>query len=89
MKTINTITKHPPNSPYVLYILNFDFSKLIVTAVTVVCHVISASGRLVDVDILELSESPCSGVGICCTGQHGTGAADGDGIKPETHTGTD
>ena len=28
---------------------------------TVACHVIPASGRLVDVDILELSESPWPG----------------------------
>ena len=35
---------------------------------TVACHVIPASGRLVDVDILEFSESPCSGVDIFCTG---------------------
>ena len=34
---------------------------------TVAGHVIPVSGRLVDVDILELSESPCFGVGICCT----------------------
>ena len=34
---------------------------------TVVCHVITASGRLVDVDVLELSESLCSGIGIFCT----------------------
>ena len=27
-------------------------------AVTVACHVIPASGRLVDVDVPELSESP-------------------------------
>ena len=33
---------------------------------TVACHVILASGRLVDVDILELSESPCSGADIFC-----------------------
>ena len=36
-------------------------------AVTMSCPVIPASGRLVDVDILELSESPCSGVDIFCT----------------------
>ena len=36
-------------------------------AVTVACHVIPASGRLVDGDILELSVSPCYSVGICCT----------------------
>ena len=29
--------------------------------------VMQASGSLVDVDILELSESPCSGVDIFCT----------------------
>ena len=34
---------------------------------TVACHVSPASGRLVDVDIQELSESPCSGVDIFCT----------------------
>ena len=37
---------------------NFFYSTIseIELAVTVVCHVIPASGRLVDVDILELSE---------------------------------
>ena len=30
-----------------------------ILAVTVTCHVIPASGRLGDVDIPELSESPC------------------------------
>ena len=30
------------------------------------CHVIPASWRLVNVDILELTESPCSGVDIFC-----------------------
>ena len=30
-------------------------------------HVIPTSGRLFDGDILEMSESPCFGVGICCT----------------------
>ena len=30
-------------------------------------RVIPVSERLVDVDILELSESPCSSVGICST----------------------
>ena len=34
---------------------------------TVACHVIPESGRLVDVDILELSESSCSDVDIFCT----------------------
>ena len=33
-------------------------------AVTVTFHVIPVSGRLVDVDILELSESSCSAVDI-------------------------
>ena len=33
-------------------------------AVTVACHVIPASGRLVDVDIPELSESPWPGLDI-------------------------
>ena len=33
-------------------------------AVTVACHVILASGRLVDVDIPELSESPWPGSDI-------------------------
>ena len=33
-------------------------------AVTVACHVIPASGRLVDVDIPELSESPWPGSDI-------------------------
>ena len=32
--------------------------------VTVACHVIPASGRLVDVDIPELSESPWPGLDI-------------------------
>ena len=33
-------------------------------AVTMACHVIPASGRLVDVDIPELSESPWPGSNI-------------------------
>ena len=33
-------------------------------AVTLACHVIPASGRLVDVDIPELSESPWPGFDI-------------------------
>ena len=36
-------------------------------AVTVACHVIPASGRLVDVDIPELSESPWPGINIFYT----------------------
>ena len=60
-----------------------------VSALSVACHVIPASGRLVDMDIVELSESPCSGVGICCTTQHEARAADGEGIRPEPDTGTD
>ena len=32
---------------------------------TVACHVIPVSGRLVDVDILELSKFQWPGVGIC------------------------
>ena len=40
---------------------------IVASAVIVPCHVIPGSGRLVDVDILELSESPGPGVGICCT----------------------
>ena len=36
-------------------------------AVTVECHIIPASGRLVDVDILELSECPWPGDDIFCT----------------------
>ena len=55
-------------------------------AVTVACHVIPASGRLVDVDIPELSESPWPGFDIFLN-QHGTGAADSEGIRPETDTG--
>ena len=35
-----------------------------INAVTVACHVIPASGRLVDVDIPELSESPWPGSDI-------------------------
>ena len=34
---------------------------------TVACHVIPASGRLVDVDIPELSESPWPGIDILCS----------------------
>ena len=37
------------------------------SAVTVACHVIPASGRLVDVDIPELSESPWPGLDIFWT----------------------
>ena len=33
---------------------------------TVACHVIPASGRLVDVDIPKLSESPWPGIDIFC-----------------------
>ena len=47
---------------------------MVTTAVTVACHIrVPGSGRVVDVDILELSESACSGVR---TGA----AADGEGI---------
>ena len=53
---------------------------------TVACHVIPASGRLVNVDIPELSESPWPGIDIFLY-QHGTGAADSEGIRPETDTG--
>ena len=42
-------------------------AKATYIAVTVACHVIPVSGRPVDVDILELSESPCSGVDIFYT----------------------
>ena len=38
--------------------------SLLYCAVTVACHVIPASGRLVDVDIPELSESPWPGLDI-------------------------
>ena len=41
---------------------------------------IPASGRLVEVDILELSWSPFPH-------QHGTGAVDSEGIGPKTDTG--
>ena len=34
---------------------------------TVVCHVIPAFRRLVDVDILEPSDSPCFGADFFCT----------------------
>ena len=40
-----------------------------------------ASGGLGEVDILELSESPGH-----LPHQHGTGAADGEGFRPETET---
>ena len=39
-------------------------SHQLTVAVTVACHVIPASGRLVDVDIPELSESPWPGLDI-------------------------
>ena len=59
-------------------------------AVTVACHVIPASGRLVDVDIPELSESPWPGSWFGhFLNQHGTGAADSEGIRPESDTGSD
>ena len=47
--------------------LNLHLYIHLYRAVTVACHVIPVSGRLVDGDNLELSESPCSGVDICCT----------------------
>ena len=50
-------------------------------AVAVACHVIPASGRLVAVDILELFESPCSGVGICYIIM---GQMVNEGIRPDT-----
>ena len=56
-------------------------------AVTVACHVIPVSGRLVDGDILELSESPCSSIDFFCTSMHGSGAEDSEGNRPETDTG--
>ena len=46
----------------------------------------AASGILVDVDIPELSGSPWPGVDHFLY-QHGTGVADGGGIRPETDTG--
>ena len=48
--------------------------------------VMHASGSLVDVDIPNLSQFLCPGVGIF-PHQHGTGATDGEGIRPETDTG--
>ena len=45
------VAKHPP-------------SKQLIAAVTVACPVIPASGRLVDVYIPELSESPWPGSDI-------------------------
>ena len=51
---------------------------------TVACHVIPASGRLVDVDIPELSESPWPGFDL---NQHGTWASDSEDIRPETALG--
>ena len=55
-------------------------------AVNVVGHVIPAFGRLIDMNILELSESPWPSVGIFHTST-GTGTMDGEGIRPETDTG--
>ena len=43
--------------------------------------VIQASGSLVESDILEMLRFPCSGVGICHPKY-------GDGIRPETDTGS-
>ena len=48
----------------VIYNIYEHLSKLTKGAVTVACHVIPASGRLVDVDIPELSESPWPGLDI-------------------------
>ena len=56
------------------------------TYVTAVCHVIPASERLFDVEILKLSKVSM----FWCWNllhQHGTGAADGEGIRPETDAG--
>ena len=55
-------------------------------SVTVTCHAIPASGRLVDVDILELSEFPRPGVGICHTSMGPGWLVYGEGIRPETDT---
>ena len=52
------------------------------------CNPCVLASWLVAVDILELSESPCYGVDIYCSTM-GLGAADGEGIRPETDTGTD
>ena len=52
------------------------------------CHVIPASGNI-DVNILELSVSPCSGASICSTSMELHGEAYGEGIRPETDTGND
>ena len=41
-----------------------------------------ASGNLVEVDILELSRFPC-----CLPHLHSTGAADGEGNRPEADIG--
>ena len=53
-------------------------------------RVISASGRPVEVDILELSELPCyayvAGVGHL-QHHHRPGADDGKGILPESYIG--
>ena len=46
----------------------------------------TGSGSLVDVAIPELSESPWPGIDIFCT-SIGLGAADSEGIRPETDTG--
>ena len=50
------------------------------------CHVIPVSGRLVDVDIPELSESPRPGFDIFCTSM-GLERQMVNGIRPETDLG--
>ena len=47
-----------------LFVAEFIKRCQLYCAVTVACHVIPASGRLVDVDIPELSESPWPGFDI-------------------------
>ena len=50
--------------------------------------VMQSSGNPVELNILELTESPWSCVGIFHTSM-GSGVADGEGIRPETEPGTD
>ena len=59
-------TQFIASQPFPLSVSGLNPSLSAVT-VTVVCHVIPASGRLVDVDIPELSESPWPGLDIFWT----------------------
>ena len=49
---------------YIGFVFSLKNTSVTIIAVTMACHVIPASGGLVDVDIPELSESPWPGSDI-------------------------